>query len=318
MPFPPVVVDIGPPPTPPELSTTLIAACSDAVPSGSCLLPSHPERPQRPRAVVYVTWQQPEQRAADLSVTMGESGAGRQVVRTLTFQDADALLERWRAVGFAVGALVDEQEAEVAASQPPPPPPPRPAPPPPLGQDLDRDPAASEPAPDHHPFWAAVGAFAAPGLADGSWRFGGWLRADLAFEAAPLLITGAVSYAASPEDDRALNASWLAMGLGAGAYLNLPAARLGLRLRAEVFAERMGVWAHDHVTGLEDSGSRWAVGPRLGLDGSWPYDGVVAAVAGVTAWTINDDTVIRVHGQDAASVPWAALALGLGARLRVP
>jgi hypothetical protein len=314
MPFPPVVVDIGPPPNPPELSTTLIAACSDAVPSGSCLLSSHAERPRRPRAVVYVTWQHPGQRAADLSVTMGESGAGRQVVRTLTFHDADAPLERWRAVGFAVGALVDEQEAVAATNRPPPAPPTPPVP----VQDAQPGSEDSDPGPLHHPFLAGLGALAAPGLSDGGWRFGGWLRADLTFEAAPLLVTGAVSYAASPEDDRGLNANWLTMGLGAGGYLNLPTARLGLRLRAEVIAERLGVWAHDQATGLEDSGSRWAVGPRVGLDGCWPYDGVVAAVAGVTAWTLNDDTVIRMHGQDEASVPWAALGLGIGVQLRVP
>lgn len=304
MPLPFVVVDVGPPPVRVELAATLIQACSSAVPQGHCELAgrSKPSRP--PRAAVRVSWQQPQQRQARISISWPARPGEAPVVRALQFRDADAPTERWRAVGFAIGAMVGEEEQRSAASSQ--------GTEPGEGEGID---GAADRAP---PLWLGLGAQTGPGLDGGTWRFGGWLRADYTFAQAPLLVGLAASYSASPEDERRLDASWLAVGAGAGVWMHWPTARMELRLRGEVFAERLAVWTRDELSGLEDSGSRWAVGPRVSAHVTWPHDSVVAGVIGLSAWTLSDETTIRLRGQEVASAPWAGLSLQLGVRLGLP
>lgn len=310
MPLPAVVVDIGPPPAPPELATTLVTACSHAVADGNCRLAGARGSPPETRAAVRVVWQQPDELRADLYLTLRGPPA-RRLARTLTFRVADAPVERWRAAGFAIGALVGEAQARPAPSALPPEGSP-------VAPAEARDQAPSEPEYRRRPIWIGLGALTGPGLSDSTWRFGGWVRGDYTFETLPLLVTLAASYAASPEDERGLGADWLALGVGTGVHFTASAARLEFRMRAELLAERLEVAATDEVSELEDSGSRWAVGPRLGAQLTWPYDSVVAAVAGVSGWTLSDETTIELRGAEVAAAPWAGVALGLGVRVGLP
>ncbi len=75
--------------------------------------------------------------------------------RALRFHDADAPIERGRALGFLISAMVPELRADRAAeAAPPPPPPPRPVPaprPPPAHPAPEPVAAAPEPAPEEQP-----------------------------------------------------------------------------------------------------------------------------------------------------------------------
>jgi hypothetical protein len=133
-----------------------------------------------------------------------------------------------------------------------------------------------------------------------------------------MLIGLAGTFAASPQDGLGLRASWLTLGAGTGLHLAIPAADLELRARVELFAEWLSVSVQDELSGLEDSGSRWTVGPRLSAHGAWPTDSVVAGVLGASAWTVLHDTIIEIGAGEASSAPWGAFSMDLGVRLAVP
>lgn len=314
-----VVVDVAPPPEPPSLAATLIAACSDAVPSGSCTSASEPEDSRPVRARASVRWLGRAEERASLTIRVYGAGEPRMIDRLLTFSSVDDRRERWRTVGFAVGALVGVEEARPAeppsstvgeAASPAPEP---------KGAPADRSGTAAEGDPSRHrPVWLGIGAAAAPGLTGGTWRFGPWLRGEYDLEAVPLSLGLSGSFAVSPHDAQGLKATWVGLGVATGLYLDIPSIDLQLRLRTELLAEWLSVAVHDGSSGLEDSGSRWSVGPRLSVQGCWPRDSLVAGVAGASAWTLLDETTIQVGGAETATAPWGAFSLDVGLRLAVP
>jgi hypothetical protein len=304
------------------LAATLIAACSDAVPGGRCVPVEGAPASGLIRADVLVSWPDPSQERVVLQITIRREAGPRSIERVLTFQPADEREERWRAAGFAAGALVGVQEALPTAtpgsdgSVAEPKPPRRGS----KSISTSAAPTVATAAESHRhrPVWLGIGGQASPGLSGSGWRFGGWFRGDYDFEPIPMLVGLSGSFAASPRDDAGLRASWVTIGAGTGLHLAIPAADLELRARVELFAEWLGVSVQDELTGLEDSGSRWTVGPRMSLHGQWPHDSLVAGVLGASAWTVLDHTVIEIGSDGASSAPWGAFSLDLGVRLAIP
>src|SRR5688500_16331939 len=111
----PVAVEIAPPDSPKESVAVLLAACTRAKRRGECVLAADVSG-SGTSAVAIVTWQ--GNARALVEVGLRREGHPEWRTRTLEFDpNRDDLLERWRAVGFVVGTLANE-EAPSSESEP--------------------------------------------------------------------------------------------------------------------------------------------------------------------------------------------------------
>ena len=110
MALPIVVIEIAPPDAAVELEAALEHGCSEAVARGRCEVAHIGDDPAQPDAIAIVSWQDAEQQSARVQVGLRRDG--RWLERTLTFEQRDAPVERWRAVGLAIATLVGELPGE--------------------------------------------------------------------------------------------------------------------------------------------------------------------------------------------------------------
>jgi hypothetical protein len=100
-----VSLDVLPANIPAEYAPAMVAACSQALSAGSCVLASSLQESQQPQAVALVLWHGDD--FLQCTVRVGRGG-GKWVVRSLTFADKDSIEERWTTVGLTVATLVGE------------------------------------------------------------------------------------------------------------------------------------------------------------------------------------------------------------------
>jgi hypothetical protein len=197
-----VSVDVLPADIPAEYAPEMAAACTEALPEGSCVLAASLPESAQPNAVALVLWQ--DQRYLRVTVRVGR-GDGQWLVRSLTFSEGDAPSERWIAVGLTVATLVGETQAKSRQV---------PAPDAGLPVTVERTPQLRS-----RRFEAALGALAGPGWNAGDPQFGGWLSAGFRWPATPLALHAFGSYALSNGPDpngETLRTRWLTLGVSAG------------------------------------------------------------------------------------------------------
>lgn len=291
----------------------MVAACSQALTRGSCVLSDTGAPADRATAIAIVSWESSEQRIARIQVGRKRGPEGSWLSREMQFQTADALVERWRAVGFAIGTLADEQERDAergAAAAPPVRPPTAPAP---------AQPRTPAPNPwTHAPRWLGIGPLTGPGLDSGPWRVGAWLRVAQLLGQSPFFAQLSASYALRPTRDQ-VRVQWATLGAGLGGLQSLSTLRLDLRVHAEFVAQNVRASAHDPSTGRDDGGSHWSPGLRGGVEAVWPNSSPVSAVLGAEGWNLSGGTAIRRYGDDRiGSSPASGFAFLIGCELRLP
>ncbi len=308
---PVVAVEISTQGSQPSYAAALVAACTRAVHRGTCVLADASPEARDAEGIAIVSWQGTDQDDARVQVGVRRADGGTAwLARDMHFRDADAPVERWRAVGLTIATLVGE------LPEPPPRPTshavaPLPRRAPPAVPRRTGKPEAPLPA----RWWLDAGAVLGPGLDTGSWRVGGFLGVARRFDRSPLFAHAAASYAARPSDALGVAANWFTLSLGPGVALAIPRADLVLDLRGALGLERV----HASATrgGDEDSGSRWVPELRLGGNVAWP-GGYLSVVAGGEMWAMQSATTIRVSDEATGRVPALGGSLHLGVRVGLP
>lgn len=304
----PVAVEIAPPDSPKESVAVLLAACTRAKRGGECMLAADIAG-SGTSAVAIVTWQ--GNARALVEVGLRREGHPEWRTRTLEFDpNRDDLLERWRAVGFVVGTLANE-EAPSGESEPertPKPPestPPKPAPQKPKqGQPQPRAPedenseapSGEGTAGEYEPAFGRargrldVGAALGPAFDDV--RFGGLVRGEVQLPD-PLRAQITLRYLERPSGVEELRAQWITMSAGLGVGFGGERVEFGVALdgRAEYFAAR----AERRSTAEADT--RWLGGIGVGTTLAWMPSATFGFFAGGDLALMFGSTDVRVESR---------------------
>ena len=310
MPAPIVVEVYAPQPRPQELAV-LIAACSRAAAPNECIT-SDVKSSEASLGVAIV---RRDRDRARIELGLRSAPSAEWSTRDLVFQPGDDELERYRAIGFAIGTLVARQvepprPAPVAEPEPPPPRPAEKAPP----RELSRPVTSAASKRGRRSGWVDVGGSVGVGLIPGPPRAGGGARA--AFELLPrsffAVIEGDYSERLS---DPALGVRWLTLGAGVGHPLapNLPS--LGVDLRLLLAVQRVSVTAFEGVR--EASAARWKPGAVVALDSHWDFTPRFALVLSAETFIDPERTVVRSGGQTVAETPALGLSGFMGLRIKL-
>ena len=286
---PVVTIDVMPADAPAEYAPAMVAACSQALPAGSCALAKATPESETPEAVALVLWQGTQ--FLQVSVRVARHG-GQWTTRNLTFTIRDRPLDRWTTVGLTVATLVGEGQA--VAPDPVSPPPSDPAQPIALPQ-----PDQSPPQPPQRPARAApktgstrpaAGSESAlrveislGGLLGSAWQEGGlarglWAGGLLGFAGNPFIAEGFASYALSDgprfEQLGELHSKWSSVALGGG----LTSTLAPVDLRVACLLEAMFRHVDAELAGAHASDNELPI--RLRALAAWPSRSRVAALVG--------------------------------------
>ena len=310
MPAPVVVEVYAPQPSTPELAV-LLAACSRAATPHECVS-SETKSAEPPLGVAIV---RREGDRARIELGLRSVVDAQWSTRDLVFQAGDDELERYRAIGFAIGTLVARE------TEPAPPTPaadPKPAAPPPSVPAIVPVPVEERPVParprGRRAAWVDAAGGVGLGLIPGPPRAGGALRA--AFELVPrgafAVIEGGY---AERSGDSTLRVRWLSGALGVGHPLAPGLRSLGVDVRLLFAVERMSLAAerNDSV----DDAARWKAGATAAIDGHWDFAPPVGLVISAATFIDPVRTLVHVGGEDAGETPALGLSGFLGVRLKL-
>jgi hypothetical protein len=308
----PIVVEVyAPQPRPQELAV-LISACTRAAAPNECIT-SDMRTSDSPLGVAIV------RRDGDRArIELGLRGvvSAEWSTRDLQFQPGDDELERYRAIGFAIGTLVARQV------EPPAPAPikttpavPEPAAPaaPPAAPDK---PAEPEPEPERRErsTWLDVSGSVGLGLIPGPPRAGGTLRA-----ASEIVPGGTFAAAETGYSERigepSLKVRWLSLGLGVGHPLMSRASALGVDARLLIVVERLSLTAVDGER--SDGAARWKPGVTAAVDAHWDVLPPLGLLVSAATLVDPERTVVRTQGTQVAETPALGFSGFVGVRLKL-
>jgi hypothetical protein len=332
-----IVIEIAAPKVSSDALAVLVSACSRAARDAECVLARN-ESDAQPAAVAIVTLQSPDKMRVEVGVRQGDHDSWR--TRDFSFLAADKSMDRWRAVGFAIGTLAEssplpEEETTVrpppSASAPtadtPTADPPTAtaegasaAPTAPVVADAVTPAAPAAPDQPSSPgaqVYVGAGVIFGPGLdTDPPWRFGSALYADLALPRVPVFLTvggsAATRLGAGAGD---VTTRWFDVSLGAGLPLLGPLSGSGLELRAQVLAEYFD--AHASALGRSQTLSRWTLGVQGAFAGRLQIVPDLLLTAEVQAAGLSGDTEVVVGGESVGSSASFRYLGSVGLRVRL-
>jgi hypothetical protein len=103
-----IVIEIAAPKVSESALSVLVAACSRAARDAECVLARNASDEQ-PAAVAIVTLQSEDKIRVEVGVRQGDHDSWR--TKDFAFLAADESMDRWRAVGFAIGTLAESNPA---------------------------------------------------------------------------------------------------------------------------------------------------------------------------------------------------------------
>jgi len=326
----PIVIDVGIAEPPRDLAGALVEACTQAAASAGTDCRLVRDAPGGPyAAIAIVTWEEGDRARVEVGVRREPASEWR--TRELTFQSADAELERYRSVGFVIGSLATAAHDETAASQTPKEPlpklAPQPAPAPPLtppkpapkresdaetDTDTDTDSKSLPLGMVPKRGWVGIVGLVGGALDRGPARYGGQLDVGVRVVShLHALVSGGAS--GRFRDGSGLSAEWLEAGIGLGASIGRPAFA-HVDAQAQVLAEQFTARVRSSQ-GDADS-SRVTVGARFGAIGVLPLGQVLDVVLGGTL-TVGPATIIEVGGKSQGATRNAELGTLAGLRLEL-
>jgi len=341
-----IVIEIAAPKVSEGALSVLVSACSRAARDAECVLARNASDEQ-PAAVAIVTLQSEDKIRVEVGVRQGDHDSWR--TKDFAFLAADESMDRWRAVGFAIGTLAEsnpnpDQEtseriapvpaspAKSATSPSPSPSAPSPSSSPASAASSSASAASASPPLDDHPderqrpirarpsgtqLFIGAAAIFGPGLdADSSWRLGSSLYVDLAPARLPVFFTVGGSAAAGLGGASELTTRWFDVSLGAGVPLLGHLDASGLEFRAQVLTEYFDAHASDG--GRSQTMSRWTLGLQGAFGGRLQIVPDLLLAAEVQAAGLTGETEVAVGSQlvgSSASFRYLA-SLGLRVRLR--
>ena len=340
-----IVIEIAAPKVSDDALAVLVSACSRAARDAECVLARNASDEQ-PAAVAIVSLQSEDKMRVEVGVRRGDHDSWR--TKDFAFLAADKSMDRWRAVGFAIGTLAesnpapeDETPARIGPATAGPSASASPSPSPGSSSTTpaasSTAPAASstapavvvdEPAPEApaaakrkrssgtQVFIGAAAIFG-PGLeGDAPWRVGSALNVDLALAHAPLFLTiggsAATRLGAGSGD---VSTRWFDVSLGAGVPLLGPLQASGLEFRAQVLAEYFD--AHASVDGASQTMYRWTVGLQGAFGGRLQIVPDLLLTAELQAAGLSGETVVLVGGESVGSSASFRYLGSVGLRVRL-
>lgn len=99
-----IVIEIAAPKVSESALSVLVSACSRAAREAECVLARNASD-ERPAAVAIVTLQSEDKIRVEVGVRQGDHDSWR--TKDFSFVAADEAMDRWRAVGFAIGTLAE-------------------------------------------------------------------------------------------------------------------------------------------------------------------------------------------------------------------
>lgn len=320
----PIVVEVyAPAPRPAELAA-LIAACSRAATPKECIS-SDAKSAEPPLGVAIV---RREGDRARIELGLRSAPSAEWSTRDLVFQPGDDELERYRAIGFAIGTLVAGQmdpNTPAGTAQPEPDEEAEPLPPPLPAPVSERAPPADtrpdEPPPEPAPeprtgrsVWMDAGGNVALGLIPGPPRAGGAVRA--AVELIPHSFFAVVEGGyAERVGDEPVRVRWFSVAGGVGHPLAPHVRSLGVDLRLLFALERVAVTATEGQ--LSASDGRWKPGVVAAVDGYWNVTAPVGILLGAATFIDPKHTVVLSGSQQVGETPALGLSGFIGVRVRV-
>jgi hypothetical protein len=325
----PIVVEVyAPAPRPAELAA-LLAACSRAAAPKECV--SSDAKSAEPPLGVAIVRRDAERARIELGLRSAPSAEWS--TRDLVFQPGDDELERYRAIGFAIGTLVAGQR------EPPSPPPasepsteteseplPPPLPTPKAERVVRREPAQpeeseAEPEPRSSPathgsrgVWVDAAGSLGLGLIPGPPRAGAALRGAVEILPHSFFVVVEGGYAESVGNE-SLRVRWQAVGGGLGHPLAPRLRSFGVDLRLLVAFERLLVTATEG--NLSESGARWKPGVTAAIDGYWNVAPPLGLLLTASTFIDPRPTVVRSLSQEVGETPALGLSGFVGVRIKV-
>ena len=347
-----IVIEIAAPKVSDEALAVLVAACNRAARDASCVLAKNASDEQ-PAAVAIVSLQAEDTLRVEVGVRQGGHDSWR--AKDFAFLAADAALDRWRAVGFAIGTLAehnalppaeptpDESGAAAQGSA-------RGVPGGSNGPNRASGPSASnEPsapsiasgpsapsvpsAPTHsesvapsirrdepstirtQAFIGATGIFGA-GLDQGPPRLGSKLEVMLAPPQLPVFVCfGGSAATRVGGDPSGAGVRWLDGFAGLGLPLFGPVDRSGLELNAAVLGEYF--YATASAAGRTETRSRGLVGAQGGFGGRLLLLPGLFLTAEVEAAALSGATLVRVGPAQAGTAATFRYLGSVGLRVRL-
>jgi hypothetical protein len=327
VPLAPVVVEVSPPESPPELRRSLLDACGRAVKNGGCV-----ERgtagSEEATIVAVVTWRGNEH--VRLEIVLRD--APQKVEREIDFGPHDAPEERWRTTGLVVGTLAsvlsrnelpsvgelpEAPEAPKSETKAVPQPAPESVPQPePEAKDVLLRPPRTGPgrAPARTRALIQLSALLAPALGGGPMRSGAELGGRLRFPATPIEPSLAVAYSETLSDVDGVGVRMF----DAFAGFSVTGA-LGGPFSAVAHGEGFVRWLEASV-GSTASSSPTALprvlgGARIGLDGLVRLADPLSAFVGAAGVFSAGSTDVTIHHRFIGSLPALSYELRAGVSL---
>jgi len=310
-----IVIEISAPNVSDDALSVLVSSCTRAARGAECVLGQNSQG-EAPAAVAIVSLQSEDKVRVEVGIREGEHDTWH--TKEFSFLAADEPADRWRAVGFAIGTLAeDNREPAPEAPAPPvssitPPPPPPPAP------RLSPRPSPS-PKPGSSPlvFVSALGLIG-PGLDRGPWRVGSELGVALAPVRLPVYFTLAGSVATRfTRDDFGVSARWFDVSTGAGIPLLGKLDHSGLELTTSVLVERFDV-SVTALDGTSDSKARWLFGVQGALGGRAEVAPDLFLTADLRGTGLSGETDVAVSGKtDPGGAPSFRYLASFGLRVRL-
>jgi hypothetical protein len=245
----------------------------------------------KPQAIAMVSWLGPTRVSVEVGLPEGEPPGW--LAREIEFVQADPELERWRAVGFTIALLVDDERFWSAPAEP------------------RVTPSVLPAEAEVVALQAELRGLTGAGIVSGPWRMGAELRLSVMFSPV-FFATASANY--SVADAEGLDVRWFDTSAGVGVWNPALFEDLEGRLRLELIAENVAVSAQQ--AGLTDRRNAWVPGLALGGDLLWLLSDPWALSLRADVFLLDGSTVLTSQGERIAASAGAGALIGLGARYR--
>lgn len=307
-----IVIEVSAPAVSDDALSVLVSSCTRAARDAECVLAKNAGDDQRPSAVAIVSLQGEDKLRVEVGVRDGDRDSWR--TKEFAFLAADELLDRWRAVGFAIGTLA-ERDLPPTPNEPAPAPM-RAEPPPPPPAVVERSERPRRTAEPVTGVFVGAAALFGPGLDAGPWRVGSVLSVAIAPPRFPLLFSlGGSAATRVTSDASGATVRWFDVLGGVTLPLLGPPDRSGLELSAAVLAEYFD--AHASAVGDSQSSGRWLMGAQGTLGGRLRLIPDLLLTLDVSATGLAGSTDVRVAGSPIGSAASFRSIATLGLRVRL-
>jgi hypothetical protein len=319
-----IVIEISAPKVSDDALAVLVSSCTRAARGAECVLAKN-AADEPPSAVAIVSLQSEDKMRVEVGVRQGDHDSWR--TKDFSFLAADEAMDRWRAVGFAIGTLAESNPPPPdAEARPAPPPPPRLPPPPVVTPPPPAPLPPQKPAPGLRLFVSALG-LVGPGLSrpdsaaqssdSNPWRIGAGLRVELAPPRGPLYFSFGGSAATRLASD-GTDVRWFDVSAGAGVALIGPLTHSGLQLGASLFVEEFDASVSgDPLDSPSASESRWLFGVEGTLGGRVEVVPDLFLVAEAEVAGLSAPTDVAVSGVPIGSAQSFRYLGSFGLRVRL-